>query len=429
MRLHLIIVLFFCSCLTYAQSDYYYPPLQGDEWEATAPEELGWCTEELPPLLDFVEETNAKGFLVLYKGRIVIEEYYDDFGQDSAWYWASAGKSLTAFLTGMVQEENLLDINDPTSDYLGQGWTNMSSEQEAAINIRHQLTMCTGMDFTVEDLNCLSPECLNYGQDPDQNWYYHNAPYRLVQDVLENAANQSMSALTFSRLGLNAGITGIWSNYIFFSKPRSMARFGLLNLSRGVWNGNTLLGDTEYLDAMTASSQDSNPAYGYLWWLNGKSTYKLPGFNLSFEGKLIPSAPDDTYAALGANDQKIYVVPSMDLVVVRVGDAADESALALADFDEALWQKLMRLFCMETSLNEVNEPELIGIEPNSVQDNFSISEGQDYDKVQVYNLRGELLKIFNPSETYPVSELPRGLYFVRVFHKNQNIGQGKFIKN
>jgi len=61
---------------------------------------------------------------------------------------------------------------------------------------------------------------------------------------------------------------------------------------------------------------------------------------LQLNGSLIPSAPSDLYCALGKNDQKIYVVPSKKLVIIRMGDAADGSNFALSDFDDVLWQKI-----------------------------------------------------------------------------------------
>ncbi|MDA0973987.1 MAG: serine hydrolase, partial [Bacteroidetes bacterium] len=62
-----------------------------------------------------------------------------------------------------------------------------------------------------------------------------------------------------------------------YSKTRDMARFGLLALSDGVWDGDSLISDQGYLQAMTSSSQDLNLSYGYLWWLNGQESHMLPG--------------------------------------------------------------------------------------------------------------------------------------------------------
>ena len=122
-----------------------------------------------------------------------------------------------------------------------------------------------------------------------------------------------------------------------------MARFGLLNLNKGIWEDTPIMTNMDYFNAMTTTSQELNPSYGYLWWLNGKSSYRIPGSEELFSGKLIPAAPDDLIAGLGANDQKLYVVPSMGLVIVRMGDAANESELGPTTFDNELWTQLNAL--------------------------------------------------------------------------------------
>ena len=139
-------------------------------------------------------------------------------------------------------------------------------------------------------------------------------------------------------------MNGLWIktgyNNVYYSTPRSMARFGHLLLSKGTWDGHIILNDSNYLKAQLASSQNFNPSYGYLTWLNGKSSYMLPGLQLVFNGPLVPNAPADMYSALGKNDQKIYVVPSQSIVVIRMGDSAGNSQLALSSFDNELWGKL-----------------------------------------------------------------------------------------
>jgi hypothetical protein len=66
----------------------------------------------------------------------------------------------------------------------------------------------------------------------------------------------------------------------------------------------------------------------------------MPQLQYSFSGSLVPNAPSDMYAAMGKNDQRIYVIPSENLVIIRMGDAADDSNLALTDFDLSLWSKI-----------------------------------------------------------------------------------------
>ncbi|PZU42615.1 MAG: serine hydrolase, partial [Sphingomonas sp.] len=71
--------------------------------------------------------------------------------------------------------------------------------------------------------------------------------------------------------------------------------------------------------------------------------YHLPQTQIQFPGSIIPEGPNDMFMALGKNDQKIYVIPSRKMVIVRMGEAADNVNLALSDFDEVLWEKINAL--------------------------------------------------------------------------------------
>ena len=68
---------------------------------------------------------------------IVLEKYFGTHTPSSVWYWASAGKTLTALAVGIAQQESYLNIHDTTSSYLGNGWTSMPLSQEQKITIKH----------------------------------------------------------------------------------------------------------------------------------------------------------------------------------------------------------------------------------------------------------------------------------------------------
>lgn len=109
-------VLIFNALSLFSQSpSLYFPPKTGNTWQTTSPASLGICQERIDSLYNFLEVKNTKSFLLLKDGKIVLEKYFGTFVQDSIWYWASAGKSLSAFLVGQAQEEGLLDIQDKTS--------------------------------------------------------------------------------------------------------------------------------------------------------------------------------------------------------------------------------------------------------------------------------------------------------------------------
>jgi CubicO group peptidase (beta-lactamase class C family) len=324
-------------------SDMYFPPLTGTDWSSAMPASLGWNTTALADLYTYLESKGTKGFIVLRNGRLAAEWYYGAFTAESTWYWASAGKTLTAALVGIAQSEGKLQLAHKTSQYLGTGWTSLPSAKEDAITIRHQLTMTTGLDDGGE-ADCTDKACLQYTADAGTRWAYHNAPYTLLEKVVERATSATYNAYFAQKIRDRIGMNGTWIktgyNNVYYSNVRSAARFGHLLLNKGVWNGTTVLPDAAYVEAQVKPSQSLNPAYGYLTWLNGQGTYKVPAVQASFPGMLVPNAPPDLYAALGKNDQKIYVVPSLGLVVVRMGEDTGNSLLALSSFDNELWGKL-----------------------------------------------------------------------------------------
>lgn len=324
-------------------SELYFPPSGTAEWETVSPSELSWSSDAEQELKDLLDEKSTKAFIILKDGKIAVEWYFDDHDQNTSWYWASAGKTLTAFTVGLAQEEGLLHIEDKSSDYLGEGWTGLTTEKENLITVWHQLTMTSGLDD--EEIDCVTPDCLTYVADAGTRWAYHNGPYTLLQSVVANAADMEWKDYFNANLRDKIGMDGFWlstsgTNNVYFSTARSMARFGLLNLNNGVWDGETILSDTEYLSDMKNTSQNLNKSYGYLWWLNGKDSYRMPSLQIEFDGMMIPNAPNDLYAGLGKNDQKLYIVPSQNLVVVRMGEDAGESTLGLSNFDNQLWEKL-----------------------------------------------------------------------------------------
>lgn len=318
----------------------YFPPNTGSTWETKTPESLGWNTANIQPLYDYLNLKHSKSFIVLHNGKIVMEQYFNGHTATSPWYWASAGKTLTSTVTGIAEQEGLLNINNKVSDYLGTGWTSATLAKENLITCKHLLTMTSGLDDSLGD--DVSATNLQYVADAGTRWAYHNV-YVKLQDVVADATNQTWDSYFNTKLRDKIGMTGTWipsgDLSIYWSTSRSMARFGLLALANGNWNGTQIINST-YLNSATNTSQSINQAYGYLWWLNGKTSYHIPQSQLQIPGTLIPTAPSDMYCALGKNDQKIYVVPSKKLVIIRMGDAADGSNFALSDFDQTLWQKI-----------------------------------------------------------------------------------------
>lgn len=335
--------LFICSCSNSEESTstetMYFPPNNSSTWETKTVSELGWDENEVQPLLDYLELKNSKSFIILHNGKIVLENYFNGHTSNSTWYWASAGKTLTTAVVGIAEQENFIDINNKVSNYIGTGWTSTPLAKEDLITCKHLLTMTSGLDDTGD---AVDPASLTYLADAGTRWAYHNS-YVKLQDVVANASGTTWSNYFDTKLKEKIGMTGSWfqsgNNRVYSSNSRSMARFGLLALNVGKW-GNTQVVNPNYFIQSTNTSQNINQSYGYLWWLNGKTSYHLPSTQFEFSGSIIPSGPNDMFMALGKNDQKIYVIPSRKLVIIRMGNAADNETAALSDFDEVLWQKI-----------------------------------------------------------------------------------------
>lgn len=409
---------------TKAQS-LYFPPVEGDTWATLSPDSFGWCSSSVDSLYNFLEENNTRAFILLKDGKIVLEKYFGTFTRNSVWYWASAGKSLTAFLVGLARQDQLLSIDDVSSAYLGQGWTSCTSEQEGKITVRHQLTMTSGLDDVVADPYCTLSSCLVCKADAGTRWAYHNAPYTLLDQVLEKASGLPLNTFVTRKLKNETGISGLFTkvdyNNVFFSTARSMARFGLLVLNRGNWNGFQILTDTLYFSQMTSSSQNINPSYGFLWWLNGKTSFMVPGLQYHLPGYLFPHAPADVISAMGKNGQFIDVVPSRRMVWIRMGEAPDETEVPFLMNDQ-IWTYLNKFDCagLGSELALRTEPEVrLGV--NRLDDKLVIESDLPLTALSVFTQAGQLVRKYLLSgkcEELYTGEWPAGLFLLRIERKS-----------
>lgn len=330
----------------------YFPPTTST-WETTDPASLNWNSLALEELYSYLELSHTKGFIILVDGKIVVERYFNGHSEVASWYWASAGKTLTSTVFGIAEQEGLLNRSDRVSDHLGTGWTSAPLAKENLILCSHLLSMTSGLsdayndndsppNTNTSDDECVAPNCLQYEGNAGTIWAYDNV-YVKLQAVVAAAANTIWENYFTEKLKNKIGMTGSWyqsdNNSLYLSTTRSMARFGLLCLNKGTWDTTEVI-NQNYLNTATQNAQNLNLSYGFLWWLNGKGSYRLPDVNYTFTTNLIPNAPADMYCALGKNDQKLYVIPSKKMVVVRMGEAADTQNNALSGFDNTLWGKI-----------------------------------------------------------------------------------------
>ena len=412
----------------------YFPPTTGNTWDTISPQTLGYCSDKIDSLYAFLDTNNTKAFILLKDGKIVLEKYFGTHTQNSLWQWASAGKTITAFMVGVAQQEGYLSINDTTATYLGKGWTNCTPEQEEKITILNQLTMTSGLDDGVTDPFCTDVNCLVYKANAGSRWAYHNGPYTLLDGVIENATQQSLNSYTTQKLKNPTGITGgfvpVGYNNVYFSNARSMARFGLLILNKGNWNGNQILTDTDYFNQMISTSQTINKSYGYLWWLNGKQSFMIPSSQFVFPGALIPNAPADMISAMGKGGQFLNVIPSQNMVWIRMGDEPVNSLVPFL-LNDNIWAYVNDLVCNPTAIQPNDfENNFVQLFPNPTNNVFNLKSNFLIVKVEIFNQQGQMVETIqtqNKEISVKIEHLPKGLYYLKTHLNNGKIGAKKLI--
>lgn len=302
-------------------------------------------------VLDYVQGQKTTGFLVIQRGKFLAEanwpvpaaaRQFRSFTYETTTSGAlledvaSQQKSFVALLVAVAVDKGLLDVNRRVSSYVGQGWSKASLEQEATIRVIDVLTMSSGLN-----------EQGHYASPPGTVFLYNTPVYAITKRVLAAAAGRSLEDITRDWLTAPAGLSDtswrqrpaafadVGNPTGLVTSPRDAARFGQIILDGGRASGGRRIVSEAQLKLLFARSA-TNPAYGRLWWLNGSRETIRPLAN-RVEGPLIPAAPADLVAALGALDRKLYVVPSRRLVVVRMGQAAPDK-----DFDQQLWLRLMK---------------------------------------------------------------------------------------
>lgn len=306
-------------------SGLYFPPMNG-KWETVSPDEIGWNAAKLKIAMEFAAVHNSSGVIILYRGRILAEQYWKvkSAEEKRSFYKnsrvgttpdgraiedvASVQKSVISFLAAIAQDKGMLDLDRKVADYLGWGWSKASREQEANVTVRHLMAMNSGLN-----------QALKYNFNPGRVWRYNSRVYSVMVPVLTKATNMDIDQLTHRWLTAPTGMCeSRWkprgwvrkhydANTLgFTTSARDLGRFGLLVLAEGKWDGQAVLKNPRYLREIHQSSHTSKPSYGLLWWRVNRSWF--------------PGAPDDAVAALGKLSRIVLIVPSQQIVFVRIGD-------------------------------------------------------------------------------------------------------------
>lgn len=303
--------------------------LPDDGWAVSTPAAEGMDADGLDALMTyaFADGRNTQGVVVVRNGAIVAERYAPGRDRES---WAaswSVGKSVASALIGIAIEEGLIaNVDVPLTDYYPE-W--VGTERDG-ITLRHVLQQTTGLawDENYDPSGIESSDVINIvltedspleyvlqrpqATEPGAAFVYSSGNSLLLSGILAQATGMSAGEYAQARLfgPLGLGRASWWSDtegttltYCCLDmRSRDFARFGQLYLDNGRYEGAQIVPEawiTESLEASTAFD-----GYGYQWWLDGNRQSAFPS---------------DTYAAHGHDGQHIFVVPSLDLVVVRNG--------------------------------------------------------------------------------------------------------------
>jgi CubicO group peptidase (beta-lactamase class C family) len=270
------------------------------------------------------ETQKTRTVLVAYKNHILAEKYAPGFNKDTPILGWSMTKSVLATLYGILQFEGKLDVNNPAPVVAWQ------QDERKNINFNHLLRMQSGLaweeDYTgISDVTRMlfleadmtatqkSKEAI---AEPTAVWNYSSGTSNLLSGILRDQFNNHQAYLDFpyaaliDKIGMHSMLieVDLNGNYVGSSygwaNTRDWAKFGILHLNKGYWNGEQLF-NPKWIDYITKPTPYSNGTYGAHWWLNAGGKY--------------PDLPKDLYSANGYQGQYVFIIPSKDLVIVRTG--------------------------------------------------------------------------------------------------------------
>ncbi len=266
----------------------------------------------------------TRAVVVLYKGHLIAERYATEFDRSTKLLGWSMTKSITSAVLGVLEKQGKISLEQ---DNLFKAWEN---DERAQITLNNLLQMNSGLEWE-EDYSTISDvtkmlfleENMPSVQlqkpmvgEPDSIWNYSSGTSNLLSGFLRNQFTTHQEYLDFwykeliDKIGMDSMVieTDLEGNYVGSSygwgTARDWAKFGLLYLNGGNWNGEQIL-NRSWVDYSATPANNSDGEYGAHFWLNAGGKY--------------PNVPKDLFSSNGFQGQYVFIIPSEDLVVVRFG--------------------------------------------------------------------------------------------------------------
>lgn len=315
------------------------------EWEECTPEAVGVDSARLEMALQYLEQKcKEKGDLEGVNQTVIVKNgklIWKGVDIDTIHQLWSCTKSFTSTVLGILIDEGKCTLDTPVYTYLPE-----LEKDYKGVSFRHLTTMTSGYNgvgYTYDldgSENPFVPDSPLF--EPGKKYQYWDDPMNVFGKALTRVAGESMYEVFRTRvadyIGLRNWSWGSWGKEAgvevnggsanhgkgIYMSAREFAKFGLLFLNEGNWNGRQLISRNWVRMASSVQVPNSIPnivyatrthlcgagAYGFNWWVNGVNP----------EGKhLMPGAPEKTFYASGLNNNKCFVVPEWDMVVVRMG--------------------------------------------------------------------------------------------------------------
>lgn len=339
-----LLLFFFCiSFFSCSSSDAPSPDtfvFPDEEWEDVEnPETVGWSAEGLEIVSSALDTMDTATMMIIQHGKVI--KSWGDL--DKKYRCHSIRKSFLSALYGIQVEEGTINMDATMAD-LNINDHDPLSETEKQATVRMLLKARSGIYHpALYETAAMAAKRPDRGShEPDTFWYYNNWDFNALGTIYEQETGENIHESFYNRIAQPIGMkdyvpedgehySGKASRhdaYPFEMSTRDMARFGLLFLNNGEWNGQQIV-SKDWVEESTTAWSDSgdNGGYGYLWWISVDGQH-FPG---------VEGVPEGTYTGRGHRGHVLAVIPKYDLVVIhRVDTFKSGTLVPYGDFGKVL---------------------------------------------------------------------------------------------